>query len=114
MKTRDLCQVLLHDACEDNVNFYRRLIEEESLEAVKDEHWRKVITLARSLTKEQRETTLAFARQAAVDALSTVCGGIDGATQPGGQFMALSLVDGDGNQHAGNLQDCFLAATERK
>ena len=113
MKTRDLCQSLLRDACEDNVDFYRRMIEEESLDAVKDEHWRRVISLARSLTKDQRETLLSFARQSAIDAVSTVCGGIDGSTQLGGRFLTLSLVDGDGQQHAGALQDDFLSLVER-
>lgn len=48
METKALCQALLKEACEENVAFYRRMINEESLEAVKDEHWRRVITLARS------------------------------------------------------------------
>ena len=114
MKTDELCQALLQDACEDNAAFYRRMIEDEPLDAVKDDHWRKVIALARSLTKEQRDTMLAFVRQAAIDAVATVCGGIDGTTQLGGKFMTLSLIDGDGSQHAGSLQDHFLAATERR
>ena len=114
MKTRDLCQALLQEACEENVAFYRQMIESEPLEAVRDAHWQKIIALARSLTEEQRELMLAFARQAAIDAVSTVCGGIDGSTQLGGQFVTLSLIDGDGVQHAGNLQDQFLATTERR
>lgn len=114
MKTRDLCQSLLKDACEDNISFYRGLIEEESLDAVKDDHWRKVIVLARTLNQEQRETLLMFARQSAIDAISTLCGGIDGSTQLGGEFLSLSLVDGDGQQHSGSLQDEFLALVERR
>lgn len=114
MKTRDLCQSLLKDACEDNISFYRGLIEEESLDAVKDECWRKVIVLARTLTQEQRETLLKFARQSAIDAIFTLCGGIDGNTQLGGKFLSLSLVDGDGQQHAGALQEEFLAVVERR
>jgi len=113
MKTRTLCESLLRDACEDNVAFYRRMIEEESLDAVKNEHWRKVITLARSLSEDQRETLLAFARQSAIDAVSTVCGGIDGSTQLGGKFLDLSLIDAEGQQHAGALQDEFLAIAKR-
>ena len=109
MKTSVLCAFLLRDACDDNVSFYRTMFEEQSLDAVKDESWRAFIALARSLSKEQRETLLAFARQSAVDAISTVCGGIDGTTQLGEQFLSLSLIDADGQQHAGELQDQFLA-----
>ncbi len=114
MKTRDLCQSLLKDACEDNISFYRGLIEDEPLDAVKDEHWRKVIELARTLTPEQRNTLLQFARQSAIDAISTLCGCIDGSTQFGGKFLSLSLVDGEGQQHAGSLQDEFLALVESR
>ncbi|QDL54897.1 hypothetical protein [Rhodoferax aquaticus] len=114
MKTHDLCQSLLKDACEDNISFYRGLIEKEPLDAVKDEHWRKVIALARTLTPEQRETLLQFARQSAIDAISTICGAIDGSTQLGGEFLSLSLVDGDGQQHTGALQDEFLSLVERR
>jgi hypothetical protein len=112
MKTRDLCQSLLKDACEDNISFYQGLIEDEPLDAVADEHWRKVIALARTLTPEQRETLLQLARRSAIDAISRICGGIDGSTQLGGKFLSLSLVDGDGQQHAGSLQDEFLALVE--
>jgi len=114
MKTRDLCQFLLQDACDGNVNFYRWMMEEESLDAVEDAHWRRVILLARSLTPEQRETMLTFAKQSAIDAVSTVCGGIDGTTQLGDRFLTLSLVDDDGQQHAGALQDAFLSLVERR
>jgi hypothetical protein len=109
MKTSILCELLLRDACDDNVSFYRTMFETQSLDEVKDEHWRAFIALARSLSAEQRETLLAFARQSAVDAISTICGGIDGTTQLGGQLLALSLIDDDGQQHAGELQDQFLA-----
>jgi hypothetical protein len=109
MKTRTLCESLLRDACDDNIAFYRTILEGGSAEAVKDEHWRRVIALARSLSKDQQETLLAFARQSAIDAISTMCGGIDGTTQLGGEFLSLSLIDAEGQQHAGALQDEFLA-----
>lgn len=85
------------------------MFETQSHDTVSDEDWRSFIALARSLSKEQRETLLAFARQSAVDAISTFCGGIDGTTQLGGQFVSLSLIDEEGQQHAGELQDQFLA-----
>jgi hypothetical protein len=109
MKTSTLCESLLRDACDDNVLFYREMFKTQSFDAVKDENWRAFIALAHSLSEEQRETLLAFARQSAVDAISTVCGGIDGTTQLGGQFLSLSLIDDEGQQHAGELQDQFLA-----
>ncbi|MFO1384707.1 MAG: hypothetical protein U1F55_00705 [Chitinivorax sp.] len=101
MKTRTFAEALLNDACFENVAFYRQMIEQEPVDAIKDDLWRKIVTLARSLPVEDRETLLAFSHQAAIDAISTVCGGIDGTTQLGGQFATLSLIDGDGQQHAG-------------
>ena len=109
MKTRILAEALLNDACIENVVFYRQMIEQESADAIKDDLWLKIVTLARSLPHEDRETLLAFARQVAIDAISTICGGIDGTTQLGGKFENLSLIDSDGQQHAGALQDEFLS-----
>lgn len=109
MNTRALAEALLNNACVDNVAFYRQMVEQEPLDAIKDEFWRKVVTLTRSLSHEDRETVLAFAHQVAVDTVSTVCGGIDGTTQLGGQFVVLSLTDNEGQQHAGALQDEFLS-----
>ncbi len=109
MKTRKLVEGMLESACTDNVNFYRQMLEEQDIDAVKDETWRKVILLARALSPEDRETLLTFARQVAVDSISTLCGGIDGVTELGGKFMSLSLIDIEGQQHAGSLQDEFLS-----
>jgi hypothetical protein len=109
MKTRSLCKALLQDACDENVAFYRHMFAEQSLDAVKDEQWQNTLQLARSLAPDQREVLLNFARQVAVDAISTFCGGIDGTTQLGGEFVSLSLIDADGQQHAGSLQDEFLS-----
>ena len=113
MKTKQLVSGFLHDACEENQAFYKQLIEHESLDAVKDEQWRKVIVLARSLSKEDQKIMLAFARQAAIDSISTICGGIDGNTQIGNEFLEMSLTDSDGQQHAGSLQDEFLSIAYR-
>lgn len=111
MKTRKLVEGILESACSDNVNFYRQMFEEQDIDVVKDETWRKVMLLARSLPKEDRETLLTFARQVAVDSISTLCGGIDGITELGGEFMSLSLIDIEGQQHAGSLQDELLSIT---
>jgi hypothetical protein len=91
MDTQTLCRALLKEACDDSVAFYRQMLNEEALEAVKE-----------------------FARQAALDALSTFCGGIDGSDSLDGKFLALSLTDADGQQHAGRLQETLLALAERK
>lgn len=64
--------------------------------------------LARTLSAEERETLLAFARQVAVDACSTVCVALDGNTSLAGQFFEFSLVDEQGQQHVGALQEGFL------
>lgn len=108
MKTRILCESLLHDACDDLVEFYRTMIEDEPLESVKDAQWKRLLEFARALPADQRQILLGFARQAAIDAVSTVCGGIDGSTQLGGEFLELSLIDAQGQQHAGELQETFL------
>lgn len=113
MKTSAICQALLHEVCNENIAFYRRMTNEEPLEAVNDQQWQEIISLARSLTTEQRETLLAFARQVAVDAVSTVCGGIDGNTSLAGTFYTFTLTDADGQQHAGGLQDEFIALAYR-
>lgn len=90
------------------------MIEEESLEAVKDPLWKNIIVLARSLESPDRETLLDFARQASVDAISTIFGGIDGNTSLAGDFYSLTLVDSDGHQHAGDLQEEFLGLAQNR
>jgi hypothetical protein len=113
MKTQALCESLLHDACDANVAFYRTLIENEPLDAIKDSQWKRLVVLARTLPADQKEVLLGFARQAAIDAVSTMCGGIDGSSQLGGEFVSLSLIDEQGQQHAGALQETFLELVER-
>jgi hypothetical protein len=113
MKTKALAKALLNNACTDNVAFYRQMIEQEPIGSIKDDLWLKVVMLARSLSQEDRETLLAFAGQAAIDAVSTICGGIDGSTQLGGEFLAFSLTDAEGREHAGALQDEFLSLAAR-
>lgn len=114
MKTSDLCKAIYREACDETSAFYRRMIEEESLEAVKDPLWRKILVLARSLDSTDRETLLDFSRQASIDAISTICGGIDGNTSLAGEFYSLTLVDSDGKQHAGDLQEAFLDIAQRR
>jgi len=114
MRTSDLCDAIFREACEENSAFYRRMIEEESLDAIKDPLWKRIIELARSLPDQDRETLLAFAKQASVDAVSTVCGGIDGNTSLAGRFFSLSLVDNEGRQHAGELQEEFLGFAQNR
>ncbi|WP_457355168.1 hypothetical protein [Roseateles sp. P5_D6] len=114
MRTSDLCYAIFSEACEENSAFYRRLIEEESLDAIKDPLWKRIVALARSLSDQDKETLLAFAKQASVDAVSTVCGGIDGSTSLAGKFLSLSLVDEEGQQHAGELQEAFLGVAQHR
>ncbi|MDN3543997.1 MAG: hypothetical protein ACK4S6_17230 [Roseateles asaccharophilus] len=114
MKTSVLCEAVYREACEETSAFYRRMIEEESLDAVRDPLWKKIIQLARALDTTDRETLIAFAKQASIDAVSTVFGGIDGNTSLAGQFFSLTLVDGEGRQHAGDLQDEFLCLAQSR
>ncbi len=112
MNTQTLCKALLQDACESNIAFYRNIIDDEIPDAIKDPLWRRVVALARALPPEQQQILLDFARQVAIDAVSTVCGGLDGSTPLGGAYLELSLVDGEGQQHAGELQEAFLELVE--
>ena len=112
MNTQTLCTALLQDACESNLAFYRNIIDDEILDAITDPLWRRVVVFARALPPEQQQILLDFARQAAIDAVSTVCGGIDGSTPLGGAYLELSLVDAEGQQHAGELQEAFLELVE--
>jgi len=86
------------------------MLTTQDLSAVKDEEWRAIIGLARELNPHQQEILLSFARLASIDAISTLCGAIDGTTQVGGQFVAFSLTDESGTEHAGSMQDSFLSA----
>ncbi|WP_143479592.1 hypothetical protein [Aquipseudomonas alcaligenes] len=110
MKTSTLCKALLKDACDETLSFYRSMLTTQDLSAVKDEEWRAIIGLARELKPHQQEILLSFARIASIDAISTLCGAIDGTTQVGGQFVAFSLTDESGTEHAGSMQDSFLSA----
>jgi hypothetical protein len=114
MRTPDLCELIFREACEENSAFYRRMIEEESLDVIKDPLWKRIVTLARSLSDQDRETLIKFAKQVSVDAVSTVFGGIDGNTSLAGRFLSLSLVDGEGQQHAGDLQEEFLTLVHNR
>ncbi|WP_146114561.1 hypothetical protein [Pseudomonas sp. MYb185] len=109
MKTSTLCKALLKDVCDDNLSFYRSMLATQDLATVKDDKWRTIIGLARELEPHQQEIFLSFARLAAVDAISTLCGVIDGSTQVGGQFVAFSLTDESGTEHSGSMQDNFLS-----
>lgn len=113
MQTKTLCQAILDEACDASVDFYRNMVESQSIEQVTDPLWREYLLAMRSLPSAQREVLLRFNRQVTVDAISTVLGGIDGSLPLAGNFIALSLTDNDGTEHAGGLLEKFRALAER-
>ncbi|MFC3686653.1 hypothetical protein [Hydrogenophaga luteola] len=60
MRTSDLCELIFREVCEENSAFYRRMIEEESLDAIKDPLWQRIVSLARSLSDQDKETLIEF------------------------------------------------------
>jgi hypothetical protein len=105
MKTSSLCKALVKEACEDNLSFYRSMLTTQDLASVRNEEWQAIIGLARELKPHQQEILLSFARIASADALLTLCSAIDGVTPIGGRYVAFSLTDESGTEHAGSLHD---------
>jgi hypothetical protein len=113
MKTNKLCEALLHDICNENILFYNEMLTSVDLDSIKNAQWKSIISLARELDLSQREVLLSFARLATIDAISSICGMIDGTTQLNNEFVAFSLTDESGTEHAGSLQDAFLSASNK-
>jgi hypothetical protein len=114
MKTEVLCKLILGEIDNGTLPFYRSVLLEEPLSAIRDPLWLAAVTLARKLNGEGQETILALMRQAAVDASSTLLGAIDGNTSLDGEFIEVALTDKEGEQHSGDLQDEFLRQVEEK
>ena len=112
MNTEALCNLILGEIDESTLPFYRDVLLNEPVSAIKDPLWLAAATLARTLSTTEQEVILALMRQAAIDASSTLLGAIDGNTSLNEQFVELSLTDADGVQHSGELQDEFLRQAE--
>ncbi len=112
MNTEALCNLILGEIDESTLPFYRDVLLNEPVSAIKDPLWLAAATLARTLSTTEQEVILALMRQAAIDASSTLLGAIDGNTSLNEQFVELSLIDADGVQQSGELQDEFFRQAE--
>jgi hypothetical protein len=108
MKTEYLCQLILDELDSGTMPFYRDTLLIEPLESLRDPLWQAAASLMRKLDSNAQNVVLGLMRQAAVDASATILGAIDGNTSLGERFVELSLTDGDGKQHSGELQDEFV------
>jgi hypothetical protein len=114
MKTEALCKLILDEIESGTLPFYRDVLLNEPLSAIRDPLWLASATLARKLDAEGQNVVLALMRQAAVDATSTLLGAIDGNTSLSEEFIEVSLTDTEGTQHSGELQDEFLRQVEER
>jgi len=71
MKTEALCKLILGEIDNGTLPFYRSVLLDEPLSAVRDPLWLAAATAARKLDGEGQEAILALLRQAAIDASST-------------------------------------------
>jgi len=114
MNTEALCKLILDEIDNGTLPFYRDVLLEEPLSAIRDPLWLAAATVARKLDGEGQATVLALMRQAAIDASSTLLGAIDGNTSLDEEFIEVALTDKEGTQHNGGLQDEFLRQVEER
>lgn len=111
MTDKELAGLLVREAVDAVVSHFQLMLRGN--DAV-DPTWRSLQLLSRELPDEHRERLVLLARQAAVDAVSTVLAIIDGCAVIPEVNQPLSLRCGEGNERLdGSLQDYFLELTER-
>ena len=80
MKPVALCKLILGEIDNGTLPFYRNILLDEPLSAIRDPIWIAAATVARKLDGKGQDAILALMRQAAIDASSTLLGAIDGST----------------------------------
>jgi hypothetical protein len=94
---------------EENVAIYKQLFSGTMPDDAEDAHWKRVLTLFRSISIEAREVFFEVIRQTSVDAVSNVLGVIDGTSSLEGCSDNFKLLYGGSSEGLeGDLQSIFL------
>jgi hypothetical protein len=111
---KDFVDQLRTAVVDENIDIYRDLFANTSVEKTTDPYWKRALTLFRELSSEKQEVFFEIVRQVAVDTTSNVLGVIDGVNSLKDMDTDLSLVFGDDRLTlSGDLQSLFLAEEEK-
>ncbi|HET6433797.1 hypothetical protein [Dyella sp.] len=112
MTPRDFVAQLNAAVVEENHAIYRDLLLNTDIDRASDPYWRRVLSVFRDLSADQREVLLELTRQVTIDATANVLGVIDGSCPLGGEECQFRLIS-DGRDLAGDLQSLFLEQAEQ-
>jgi hypothetical protein len=113
MTPEKLSQVLYEIIAVENLNMYRRLFTDGSVETYPDPYWKEALTLFGALSDTQKEIFFKVIRQISIDTTSNILGIIDGVSGSAELKASLELTS-DGCRLDGDLQEFFLAESERR
>lgn len=115
MNSKDFAIGLRSVVVDENIEIYRDLFMNISIEDASDAYWKRALTLFNSLSNEQQDVFFEVVRQIAVDTTSNVLGVIDGVNSIKGMDAEFMLMyDGENCPLNGDLQSLFLVEEEKE
>lgn len=112
MTPAEFAQSLYQVIAIENLETYRDLFTENSVEKVSDPYWKRALTLFSSLPLEHKEMFFDVIRQISVDTASNVLGIVDGVASLDAGTPSFELTAG-GVRLEGDLQSLFLVEAEK-
>jgi len=110
MKPIEFVEKIRESVIDSNVQIYRNLFQNTSLDQVKDPYWVNALSFFNSLDIKQKEVLFSIIRQVEVDTVSNIFGILDGtSTLYDNQEEEFVLsTDSGAIKISGDLQDIFL------
>lgn len=96
------------------MEIFRRLFTETPPDKASDPYWRRALTLFVSLSEADKNVLLEIVRNTAIATTSHVLGILDGENSIGTEDSKMTLVDVEGRQLNGELQNAFLLLDEEQ
>ena len=111
MDDRELSKTLYSGVVMENLELYREMFSETSIDDAIDPYWKEALILFENLSLKERGTLFKIIKQVSIDTVSSVTGALDGSTEIGLR-EDVNVVSKSGKKLNGCLQEYFLGTVE--